>query len=334
MQSYYQVLFLFLIYAFLGWCVEVSFVAVTSGRVVNRGFLNGPVCPIYGVGMVGVLLLLEPIQDNLLLLFLGGMLLCTLVELIGGWVLEKVFHTRWWDYSNQPFNLGGYVCLGFSIMWGLAVTFVVRLVHPVIFSLVCAIPTLVGWILLGIFYALFLADFIVTLVTIIGIRKQLGELQRVAEALHHVSDDLSDRVGNSALAADAKLTEAREVGQEKMAESREKLAEAKEQNREKLAEAKELRREKLAEAREQSREKLTEAKEGLAEAREQSLEKLTEAKEGLAEAREQSREKLEQRRKELVQLLGEAPRFGTRRLSGAFPALKQGLKERLEDYKK
>jgi uncharacterized membrane protein len=285
--------------------VEVSFVAVTSGRVVNRGFLNGPVCPIYGVGMVGVLLLLEPIQDNLLLLFLGGMLLCTLVELIGGWVLEKVFHTRWWDYSNQPFNLGGYVCLGFSIMWGLAVTFVVRLLHPVIFSLVCAIPTLVGWILLGIFYALFLADFIVTLVTIIGIRKQLGELQRVAEALHHVSDDLSDRVGNSALAADARLTEAREVGQEKMAESRDKLAEAKEQNREKLAEAKEQRREKLAEA-----------------------------KEGLAEARELSREKLEQRRRELVQLLGEAPRFGTRRLSGAFPALKQGLKERLEDYKK
>jgi uncharacterized membrane protein len=305
MQSVYQVLFLFLIYAFLGWCVEVSFVAVTSGRVVNRGFLNGPVCPIYGVGMVGVLLLLEPIQDNLLLLFLGGMLLCTLVELIGGWVLEKVFHTRWWDYSNQPFNLGGYVCLGFSIMWGLAVTFVVRLLHPVIFSLVCAIPTLVGWILLGIFYALFLADFIVTLVTIIGIRKQLGELQRVAEALHHVSDDLSDRVGNSALAADARLTEAREVGQEKMAESRDKLAEAKEQNREKLAEAKEQRREKLAEA-----------------------------KEGLAEARELSREKLEQRRRELVQLLGEAPRFGTRRLSGAFPALKQGLKERLEDYKK
>jgi uncharacterized membrane protein len=338
MQSVYQVLFLFLIYAFLGWCVEVSFVAVTSGRVVNRGFLNGPVCPIYGVGMVGVLLLLEPVQDNLLLLFLGGMLLCTLVELIGGWVLEKVFHTRWWDYSNQPFNLGGYVCLGFSIMWGLAVTFVVRLVHPVIFSLVCAIPTLVGWILLGIFYALFLADFIVTLVTIIGIRKQLGELQRVAEALHNVSDSLSDRVGNSALAADAKLTEAKEVGQEKMAESREKLAEAKEQNREKLAEAKELRREKLAEAREQSREMLTEAREQsremLTEAREQSREKLTEAKEGLAEARELSREKLEQRRKELVQLLGEAPRFGTRRLSGAFPALKKGLRERLEDYKK
>jgi uncharacterized membrane protein len=325
MHSVYQVLFLFLIYAFLGWCVEVSFVAVTSGRVVNRGFLNGPVCPIYGVGMVGVLLLLEPVQDNLLLLFLGGMLLCTLVELIGGWVLEKVFHTRWWDYSNQPFNLGGYVCLGFSILWGLAVTFVVRLVHPVIFSLVCAIPTLVGWILLGIFYALFLADFIVTLVTIIGIRKRLGELQRVAEALHSVSDNLSDRVGNSALAADAKLAEAKEQSLEKMAESREKLAEVKEQNREKLAEAKEVRREKLAEAKEQSREMLTEA-------REQSREVLTEAKEGLA--RELSREKLEQRRKELVQMLGEAPRFGTRRLNGAFPALKNGLRERLEDYKK
>ena len=116
--SVYQLLGLFLVYSFLGWCVEVTFVAVTLGQVVNRGFLNGPVCPIYGVGMLGVLLLLEPISDNILLLFFGGMLLCTAVELVGGWILEKVFHTRWWDYTDQPFNLKGYVCLGFSLMWG------------------------------------------------------------------------------------------------------------------------------------------------------------------------------------------------------------------------
>ena len=169
--SIYQLCWLFLIYSFLGWCVEVSFVAVTSGKVVNRGFLNGPVCPIYGVGMLGALLLLGPVSGNLLILFLLGMLLCTVVELIGGWALERAFHTRWWDYSDEPFNLGGYICLRFSIMWGLAVTFAVRLIHPVIFSLVCWIPQLAGWILLGLLYALFFTDFVLTMITVIGLRK-------------------------------------------------------------------------------------------------------------------------------------------------------------------
>ena len=218
----YQLLMLFLIYSFLGWCVEVSFVAVTTGRVVNRGFLNGPVCPIYGVGMLGALLLLEPVSGNLVLLFFLGMLLCTLVELIGGWILEKAFHTRWWDYTDKPFNLGGYICLGFSIMWGFAVTFAVRLIHPLIFSLVCWLPHLLGWISIGVLYALFLIDFVLTLITVVGIRKQLGELERVGQALHTVGDTISDRLGNSALAADAKLESAKIAGQERMAESKEK----------------------------------------------------------------------------------------------------------------
>ncbi len=170
----YEYLLLFLIYSFLGWCVEVCFVAITSGKVVNRGFLNGPVCPIYGVGMIGVLLLVEPVSDHLPLLFLFGMLLCTLVELIGGWILEKVFHTRWWDYTDEPFNLGGYVCLKFSIMWGLAVTFVVRLIHPTILTLIHALPSIAGWILIGLLYALFAVDFVLTLVTIIGLKKPFG----------------------------------------------------------------------------------------------------------------------------------------------------------------
>ena len=230
----YQLLMLFLAYSFLGWCVEVSFVAVTTGRVVNRGFLNGPVCPIYGVGMLGALLLLEPVSDNLVLLFFLGMLLCTLVELIGGWILELAFHTRWWDYTDKPFNLGGYVCLGFSIMWGFAVTFAVRLIHPLVFSLVCWLPHLVGWILIGVLYALFLIDFVLTLITVIGLRKQLGELERVGQALHTVGDTISDRLGNSALAADAKLESAKLVGQERVAEGKEKLETAMENSQKKL----------------------------------------------------------------------------------------------------
>lgn len=309
--SIYELLLLFLVYAFLGWCTEVCFVAVSSGKVVNRGFLNGPVCPIYGVGMIGVLLLLEPVSDNLFWLFFFGALLCSAVELVGGWVLEKVFHTRWWDYTNQPFHVGGYICLKFSIMWGLAVAFVVRQVHPLLFSLVSKLPHMVGWILIGVCYALFVADFVMTLVTIIGLRRRLGELERVAQALHSVGDSLSDRLGNSALAADAKLDEVKQISQEKMAENKEKLEEAKERSQQRMAENKE----KLEEARERREQRWAEQKEAL----EQKV--------------SQSRQELEQRQKELLRSLTEAPKLGTRRLGGAFPNLKKNIRERVEKYR-
>ena len=128
--DFYYVALLFFIYSFLGWCVEVAFVAITARRVENRGFLNGPVCPIYGCGMLGVLAALTPYRDNFILLFIGGFIICTAVELFGGWVLDKIFHMRWWDYTKNKFNIGGYVCLRFSIMWGLGVVAVMKLVHP------------------------------------------------------------------------------------------------------------------------------------------------------------------------------------------------------------
>lgn len=306
--SIYQLLQLFLIYAFLGWCVEVCFVAVTTGKVVNRGFLNGPVCPIYGVGMLGALLLLEPISGNLLLLFLLGMLLCTLVELVGGWILERAFHTRWWDYSDKPLNLGGFVCLGFSIMWGFAVTFAVRLIHPLILTGVNWLPQILGWILIGIFYALFLTDFVLTLITVIGLRKRLGELEKVGEALHAVGDAISDRVGNSALAADAKLDEVVQTGQERVAEGKERLADAKTAGQRKIAEAKEAGQRRYTE----------------------SVERLELRISGTLQELQDRRTQLEHRQKELMKSLTGGSRFGTRRLTGAFPALRMELKERME----
>lgn len=100
--SLYQILAFFLIYSCLGWCLEVIYAAVSTGQLVNRGFLNGPVCPIYGFGMIIVLFTLSPLADNLLLLYLGGVILPSVLELVGGWALYKLYHTRWWDYSDFP----------------------------------------------------------------------------------------------------------------------------------------------------------------------------------------------------------------------------------------
>lgn len=294
----YQLLGLFLIYSFLGWCTEVGFAALSKGEVVNRGFLNGPVCPIYGVGMIGVLLLLTPLSDHVFLLFLGGMVLCTLVELIGGWILKQVFDTRWWDYTDEPFNLGGYICLRFSILWGLAVTFVVKLVHPALLGLVNMTPHMLGVVLECLLYGLFLTDLVMTLVTIIGIKRRIREMERVAAALHAVGDTISDRIGNTALAADARLDEMKESGQEKMAEGKEKVAAVIGSGQEKVARGRQKLETKVS---------------------------------GTLEELQARRVQLEERQKRLLAEYRSRRSFMTRRLGQAFPAIRQAIQEHLDN---
>ncbi|MEQ2610697.1 putative ABC transporter permease [Eubacterium ventriosum] len=254
--DFYYVALLFFIYSFLGWCVEVAFVAITARRVENRGFLNGPVCPIYGCGMLGVLAALTPYRDNFILLFIGGFIICTAVELFGGWVLDKIFHMRWWDYTKNKFNIGGYVCLRFSIMWGLGVVAVMKLVHPPIFALVRRLPKIAGIIIISILVTIFAIDMVVTLKNLIGIRKSLGQLDKVAEDLNNLGNQIKDVVGNSAINMADRDEESLEKLDERTEESREKWANASEAAKEKFAEAVEPAREKLAEAVEPAKEKL------------------------------------------------------------------------------
>ena len=134
--SLYHILAYFLIYSCIGWCLEVIYAAATTGQLVNRGFLNGPVCPIYGFGMIIVLFTLTPLQHSILLLYIGGVILPSALELVGGWALYKIYHTRWWDYSDFPFNIGGYICLKFCLLWGVGTLVVMRVVHPVVANLV------------------------------------------------------------------------------------------------------------------------------------------------------------------------------------------------------
>ena len=235
MFSFSEIALLFFIYSFLGWCVEVAFVAVTAGKVTNRGFLNGPVCPIYGCGMIGVLLALLPVEKNIWLLFLGGMVICSAVELFGGWILDKIFHMRWWDYSDEKFNIGGYVCLAFSLMWGMAVVFAVKFVHHPIMAVVKKIPFQIQVIIVVVCGVVFVVDMIVTLKNLIGINKSLGQLDKLAESLHTVGDQLKDVVGNSAITVAEKAEEGMEILDEKTADSRERIAGVREESAERIA---------------------------------------------------------------------------------------------------
>ena len=142
--SYYHILQYFLIYSFIGWCVEVIYQAVSKGVIVNRGFLNGPVCPIYGFGVLAVFAAVNTAEAyaepgsgkaGFLLVFLCGAALTTSIELFGGWALDKIFHARWWDYSDKPFNFHGYICLEFSLLWGLGIVIIVEVIQPIIASM-------------------------------------------------------------------------------------------------------------------------------------------------------------------------------------------------------
>ncbi len=179
---------MFFIYAFLGWCCEVVFAAAVDGKFVNRGFLNGPVCPIYGVGVVAVIILLTPLEDNLAILFFGSVILTSALEFATGWVLEKLFSTKWWDYSRNKFNLKGYICLEFSLLWGLAATFVMRIIHPMIYDLICRTPDVLLNVLVMILGVIMLADGVATVAVIRNLQKRVRVISALAGEIHSISD--------------------------------------------------------------------------------------------------------------------------------------------------
>ena len=193
-MSFYETAWVIFIYSFLGWCAEVVFAACRRGIFVNRGFLNGPVCPIYGFGVALVLGLLEPVKSSFLLLFFGSMLLTTALEFIIGFIMESFFHDKWWDYSNNPFNIKGYVCLEFSIIWGLACVLVVDVIHPLIQKLIDAIPVNVGWWLIWIFAAIMAADALITLIELLKLPKRFKAVEELEKMMTAVSDTVGEKV--------------------------------------------------------------------------------------------------------------------------------------------
>lgn len=229
----YQAVWFFLIYAFLGWCCEVVFAAVTKGKFINRGFLNGPVCPIYGVGMLIVITVLWPIHDNLILLFLGSAGLTTTLEFITGWILEKFFHDKWWDYSDKPFNIKGYICLEFTILWGLAAAFVVGAVHPFIYMIITKAPFLPGVILLTVCLAAFATDLVITIVALAKLPEKLSAMLEAEKALKAISDKIGENISETAIAA-------KEKGSELVEERKPQLEELKQEYEKKKAEFKKM----------------------------------------------------------------------------------------------
>lgn len=190
---YYFILYFF-VYGFLGWCTEVAFAACKEKRFVNRGFLNGPICPIYGIGVGVVVQFLAQYKNNLLLLYVTSIVLVTALEWVTGFLLEKIFHNKWWDYSNMPLNLNGYVCLLFSLIWGVACVVIVDFIHPVIHKGLSFLPFWLGMTFIIILGIAMFADLYVTASTILKMNKRLEKMEEIAAELHKISEDLGENI--------------------------------------------------------------------------------------------------------------------------------------------
>ena len=241
-QHLYYLFQCFFIYAFLGWCTEVAFAAFKERRFVNRGFLNGPICPVYGFGVVAVIHFLTPLRSNLLLLYLGSAILVTAIEWLTGFILEKVFHNKWWDYSNMPLNLNGYVCLLFSLIWGVFCVFIVDVFHPLIDTLLSHIPFLVGIILVCILVIAGLADLYVTASGILKLNKRLEKMQ----AIHQISDKLGESISKRTITAMEKQEEFKDTVSEKQEEFKSAISEKQEAISDTLADVSDEVKERIA----------------------------------------------------------------------------------------
>ena len=207
-----QLLAFFMFYSVVGWCLEVIYHAMTSGRFINRGFLNGPVCPIYGLGATIVILALTPLQDNLLLLYAGSVVLTSVLEFLTGFIMERIFHQRWWDYTDEHFNIMGYVCLRFSLMWGFCCVFVMKLIQPAVIMTVEKAPVFLCSASFIAFYSLFCTDLIITVIELAKIQARL----RLANDMDRLLNGIATVIGS-------RLTSGTLKGMEEFEENKKKL---------------------------------------------------------------------------------------------------------------
>ncbi|MCD7854409.1 MAG: putative ABC transporter permease [Clostridiales bacterium] len=231
MTELYKYVWLFYIYAFLGWVLEVAFSAIKKGELINRGFLNGAWCPIYGAGAVLICFFLDPVE-NIYLLFLTSVFITSLLELLTGFVLEKVYKTKWWNYSDRKLNFKGYICLEISIVWGVLGVVLKKVVNPMILILVGLVPFALGVFILCVLTGLFVCDLIITLLALNNMLSRAEKLDKLAKEMRAVSDDLSEVVFEKA----SELEKVRKEQSEKVKETEKKV---KERNEKRLAELKE-----------------------------------------------------------------------------------------------
>lgn len=193
----HNLIWLFFLYSFIGWCIEVCYSAIKRKQFVNRGFVNSPLCPIYGFGSVLFAVFLPELTGNLFFLFLGGTLLATMLEYATGMLMEKIFRKKLWDYSDIKYNLSGYVCVRYSLLWGVLAVITMLFANPFFCGILDKIPHTITLIVQWAAIILLLLDFFTTATTVLNMKLSARRLEQLSEGIQHTSRLLENRITRS-----------------------------------------------------------------------------------------------------------------------------------------
>lgn len=179
----YHVVHCLLIYSVLGWIVESIYMSFCNRKLTNRGFIHGPMCPIYGVGAMTVYFILRPIEGNLAALYFGGAFLATLLEYLTAVVMQKVFGCIWWDYNDKPFNYKGILCLESTIAWGFYTLFLFLFLHKWVNSFMSLYSRTTGIYISIILIVYYAVDFVISLIGAIDLNVKLKKLSGIVDEM-------------------------------------------------------------------------------------------------------------------------------------------------------
>lgn len=247
--SMYQWLLFFYFYCFFGWCFESAYVSIKSKKLVNRGFMRGPFLPLYGSGAIMMLVVSMPFRDNILLTYVAGVIGATVLEYVTGVTMEALFKVRYWDYSNQPFNFQGHICLGSSIAWGFLTILMTRVIHMPIEQLVFSIPTAVLPYLTTIITIYIVSDFTLSFKAALDLRDILIRMEKAKEELERMQRRLDVLIAFSNEGKEQKKQERELHAGELVAGIEQRFASFKESLQNKPAEYGESVREEIADLR-------------------------------------------------------------------------------------
>ena len=173
MENIAYIFFQFIIYSLIGYLAEVIYCSILQKKLVNRGFLVGPICPIYGIGAVLTIYSLNSFKDNPVIIFILGILITSALEYYTSYIFEKIFNNKWWDYSNRPDNINGRICVGNSIYFGLGILVLIYLINPYLDILLKNIPNNILIILSIICFIILFVDLIWSIIIAYNLRTRL-----------------------------------------------------------------------------------------------------------------------------------------------------------------
>lgn len=195
MEIFLYYFFIFILYSILGWCIEMISCYLYTKKLVNRGFLIGPYCPIYGTAALLMILFLSKYQDDLFALFIMSAFISSVLEYITSYLMEKIFKARWWDYSTRSFNVNGRICLLNSISFGILGIILIAYIYPFIQTIVSKIPTNFFNVITICLFIAFLVDFIVSFRIIINLKHSLQSLKR--DSTGEISKKVREKISES-----------------------------------------------------------------------------------------------------------------------------------------